>query len=74
MKNFMLFIVLLPVCISGFAQSDSVHVWNKWCSRKDTALLFNGGYNVIQIYSRDFKPADIKIKSLDSYIIQFPRA
>jgi hypothetical protein len=65
MKQFLLFIALMPAFISGFAQADSLHVWNKWCSKKDTALLFNGGYNVIQIWSPDFKPADIKIRSLD---------
>lgn len=47
------------------AQADSVKVWNKWCARKDTSVLYNAGNNIIQIYSPTLKPADIKVKSLD---------
>jgi len=57
--------LLLPFCINAYAQDDSIHVWNKWCAQKDSMLLFNGGNNVIQIFSHAIKPADIKIKSLD---------
>jgi hypothetical protein len=65
MKRLLLFLLSLAVCINGFAQTDSIHVWNKWCAKKDTMLLFVTGNNVIQIYSPTIKPADIKIKSLD---------
>ena len=47
------------------AQTDSVRVWNKWCSSKDTMLLFDGANNTIQIYSHTLKPADLLIKPAD---------
>ena len=65
MSRFILFIVL---CVSSFrahGQSDSIYISNKWCSGKDTLLLFNGGNNVIQVYSKAFKPSDIILKPLD---------
>lgn len=49
----------------SFAHTDSVYVWNKWCARKDTLLLFNGGNNTIQVYCQGLKPADFSLKSLD---------
>lgn len=47
------------------AQSDSFYIWNKWCAKKDTLLLFAEGNNVIQVYCPTRKPIDFKIKSLD---------
>jgi len=58
------FLLLLSASLNCHAQAD-VQVWNKWCAKKDTLLLFNGGNNVIQIYCPSIKPADIKLKSLD---------
>jgi hypothetical protein len=57
------FFSFLSFCL--FAQSDSVYAWNKWCARKDTLLLFNGGNNTIQVYCQGLKPADFTLKSLD---------
>jgi hypothetical protein len=48
-----------------FAQTDSVQVWNKWCSKKDTLLLFNAGNNIIQFYSPTLKPTDYTVKCVD---------
>ncbi len=66
MKRILLVIVLLAIAADGFAQADSVRLWNKWCSRKDTLLLFAAGNNVIGVYSPTLKPTDIKLKSLDA--------
>ena len=52
--------------VSAYAQLDSVKVWNKWCARKDTMLLFTTANNLIQIYSKTLKPADLVVKSLDN--------
>ncbi len=61
-----LFIILLSFgSLSALAQADSIHVWNKWCASKDTMLLFNAEYNLIQVYSKTLKPSDIMLKSLD---------
>lgn len=57
-------IISLPLSAT-LAQTDSFFVSNKWCSRKDTLLLFNGGYNIIQIYNPTQKPANYKLKVLD---------
>lgn len=66
MKRLVFFVAVILTYTTGFAQSDSVRVWNKWCARKDTALLFNAANNIIEIYSATLKPADIKLKSLDN--------
>lgn len=66
MKRIALLIALLIGCCCAFAQTDSVQVWNKYCARKDTMLLFTTANNIIGIYSATLKPADIKIKSLDN--------
>jgi len=47
------------------AHTDSVYAWNKWCARKDTLLLFNGGNNTIQVYCEGLKPAEYTLKSID---------
>src|SRR5579872_4012183 len=60
-----IFIIFITSNISVLAQSDSIYVRNKWCARKDTALLFIGGYNMIQVFSKSFKPGDIALRSLD---------
>lgn len=65
MKRLVVLMALVASCFNALAQADVVQVWNKWCARKDSMLLFNAGNNVIQIYSPTLKPADIKIKSLD---------
>jgi GldM C-terminal domain len=65
MKRLTFLTTLLINCIAAHAQTDSVCVWNKWCSRKDTALLFTAANNTIAVYSPTLKPADIKLKSLD---------
>ena len=65
MKRLAILISLLTACMGATAQTDSVYAWNKWCSRRDTLLLFNGGNNMIHIYCRGMKPADFKLKSLD---------
>src|SRR6185437_13478329 len=66
MKKIILIVIFFAGVINARAQSDSVRVWNKWCSRKDTALLFTTANNVIAIYSPTLKPAEIKLKSLDN--------
>ena len=47
------------------AQTDSVMVWNKWCAKKDSLLLFYEGNNTIEVWCRGMKPTDFKLKSLD---------
>lgn len=65
MKQLIVLVLVLTAAIATHAQTDSIYVWNKWCARKDTLLLFNTGNNVIQVYCRGMKPADFKLKSLD---------
>ncbi len=48
------------------AQTDTILVWNKWCAKADTPLLFPTGNNMIQIVSKGIKPADLVVKSLDN--------
>jgi len=66
MMRLMVFIIIATGWLRADAQADSVKVWNKWCSRKDTMLLFNTGDNLIQIYSPGIKPTEMKVKSLDN--------
>jgi len=65
MSRFILFIALCVSSLCARAQTDSIYISNKWCSGKDTLLLFNAGNNVIQVYSKAFKSSDIILKPLD---------
>ena len=66
MKRLILLIALFVNCLDTYAQTDSIRVWNKYCARKDTMLLFTTANNIIAIFSPTLKPADIKLKSLDN--------
>ena len=65
MKRLLIIITLLTT-IAGYAQQDSIRVWNKWCVKADTPLLFATANNVIMISSHGKKPAELTIKSLDN--------
>ncbi len=65
MKRISLLAFCLLLAILSFSQTDSVQVWNKWCSKKDTLLLFNAGNNVIQFYSLTLKPTEYTVKCVD---------
>ena len=64
MKYFLLFILFIGGSVQ--AQTDSIAVWNKWCARADTPILFPTGNNIIQVCSKGTKPTDFIIKSLDN--------
>lgn len=65
MKSFYFLVVFLLAAACAQAQADSFYVWNKWCARKDTLLLFNSGNNTIRVYCKSMKPTEYKLKSLD---------
>ena len=65
----MRYVFILLLLLSGSmiqAQTDSIRVWNKWCSKADTALLFPTGNNVIQIYCKGMEATSLVVKSLDN--------
>lgn len=66
MKRLVTLLVSLFAATACFAQADSIYVWNKWCTRADTALLFATANNVVCVYSKTHKAADLQIKSLDN--------
>jgi GldM C-terminal domain len=64
--NRLIFLFLSLICFTPvFSQTFNIQVWNKWCAKKDTMVLFVAGNNVIQVYCPSLKPAEIKLKSLD---------
>lgn len=72
MKQLIIIVTILMLSISAKAKTDSlnikrdsVYIWNKWCEKKDTLLLFTASYNVIKVYCTWLNPADIYLKSLD---------
>lgn len=56
---------LFLAALMARAQNDSIVVRNKWCSKKDSLLLFYGGNNTIEVWGKGLKPTDLKLKSLD---------
>ena len=66
MRTLAFLILLCPLWQVSQAQTDSVRVWNKWCSSKDTMILFDGANNMIQVYSPSLKPAQITLKAADN--------
>lgn len=65
MRKLFIFLLFALLTVESYGQDDGVRVWNKWCARRDTLLLFAAANNVIEVYSPTIKPADIQIKSLD---------
>ncbi len=65
MKRLLFLTIFIAGQLTVFAQSDNIQVSNKWCSRKDSMVLFAAGNNVIQVYCPGLKPSEIKLKSLD---------
>lgn len=65
MKNLLLLIVILLTGCTAIAQTDSIYVWNKWCARADSPVLFATANNVVYIHCKTIKATDIAIKSLD---------
>ncbi len=65
MKQLTFLISLFCIPFQGFAQTDSVRVWNKWCSSRDTMLLFSAANNTIQVCSHTLKPSEIILKPVD---------
>ena len=65
MKRLVSSLVLLFVVAGCFAQADSIYVWNKWCAKADTPLLFATANNVLCVYSKIHKATDLQVKSLD---------
>ena len=66
MKRFLLVILYVIIFQPVFAQPDSIKVWNKWCSKADTSLLYNTANNVLQIICRTIPASELIIKSLDN--------
>ena len=66
MRTLILSLILIAGYTVTYAQTDSIRVWNKYCSKADSPLLFIGSYNEIQIYCQTRKPGDLKIKCLDN--------
>ena len=65
MKQLITLFIVITGYFSANAQKDSVYVWNKWCERKDTLVLFKAANNMICVYSQGFKAGDVYLKSLD---------
>lgn len=66
------YVLLVLLVLSGhilYAADDSVkinanvNVRNKWCSSKDSIFVFEGGFNLIQVYGKDVDPKDIRLRS-----------
>ena len=56
---------LLCLVATTYAQKDTVMVWNQWCERQDTAVLFLAANNTISVYTPGTKAGDLVLKSLD---------
>ena len=65
--TWLLVIVLLVAGnTAAYAEGDSLRVWNKWCQRADTPVLFATANNMIQVCGMGYKASDLTIKSLDN--------
>ena len=49
-----------------YARLDSMLVRNKWCTRTDTIVVYQEGWNMIQVFGGDINPNDVRLKSYDS--------
>jgi hypothetical protein len=46
--------------------SSKIVVRNKWCNHKDTVIVYDGGFNTIQVYGKDVNAKEVRIRSLSS--------
>jgi hypothetical protein len=67
------YVLLVLLILSGhilYAADDSVkvnvNVRNKWCNNKDTLIVFDGGFNLIQVFGKDIDPKDVRLHSSSS--------
>ncbi len=65
MKQAIPVLLFVLLATGAYGQADSVRVWNKWCSSKDTLLLFAGANNTIQVCSHTLKPSEMVLKPVD---------
>lgn len=66
MKQILTFLSFIVISTAAHAQADSVQVWNKWCAKIDSPMLFATGNNIICIHSKTIKAADMAVKSMDN--------
>ena len=71
MRKLVLSILLIVIGNVLYAAEDSVkndnvkiYVRNKWCSNKDTIFVYDGGFNLIQVYGKDVNVNDVRLRSL----------
>lgn len=62
---------LLVFCNNISAQSGKVHLRNRMCTLRDTAILFRDSYNQLLIYQEGVKPDDMILKSPDSTLFVY---
>ncbi len=65
MKNLLLLIAFLTTCCAATAQTDSIYVWNKWCAKADSPVLFATANNMVYVTCKTIKATDLAVKSLD---------
>lgn len=65
MKKIVLLILLLLAGNILYAADDSlkINVRNKWCNHKDSIIVYEGGFNMIQVYGKDIDPKNVRLRS-----------
>lgn len=65
MSKVLLSVILFFAGSACYAAGDSlgVVVRNKWCNHKDSVFVYDGGFNLIQVYGKDIKAGEVRIRS-----------
>lgn len=69
MSKFVFLAILLLFSATPSQASDEntgIVVRNRWCSNKDSLIVYEGGFNQIQVYGKDVKASEVRIRSLSS--------
>ena len=60
-------VLLIALIVTGnilyAADSLRVTVRNKWCNNKDSIIVYEGGFNTIQVFGKDVNPKDVRLRS-----------
>lgn len=72
MKAFFLCLCTIFFFHATQAQEGKWYIANKYCAKKDSLVVFEGGNNLIQVYNTGMKGADLKIKSMDHSLRMAP--
>lgn len=69
MRIFVFLTILFLAGIEAQAEDSlKIQVRNKWCNHKDSIFVYDGGFNVLQVFGKDIDPKDVTLRSHNHHL------